>query len=321
MKVQEALFTYLNDPGSGLVKPGSRANYSSEIRKLDQELELNSITEEDLVAAVYTPVSKGPRTGERPSDGTIRSRRKVYEGFFSYCQWKGWISENPAAHLKRHFTGKGQPVVQHNWLTQEEVERVLGTVDTNDKQGRRDDILLRLGFTAGLRAKEIGSLRWKAVNFDRQEISLVGKGGKIAIVSISKNTLLRLVDWHSECAADIQGRPHDHAVLPPFCNEAVGVDPQTGLFLPERSIRVLWDNEGISNTAIGRIVRKYSALSGIKFTPHDMRRTFAGLMFKKVDIYQVSKAMRHSDVSTTERYLQTRPDAAAQAVRSAGLDF
>ena len=322
MKIHEALRSYLNDPGSGLRKAGSRANYSSEIHKLDQQLDLDSFTEEDLIAAVYTPLSKGPRKGERPSDGTIYSRRKVYEGFFSYCEWNGWISKNPAFHLKRHFGGRGQPVIQHNWLTQQEVEQVLATVDMDDKQGRRDDILLRLGFTAGLRAREIGSLRWKAINFDRQEISLVGKGDKIAIVSISKNTLVRLVDWHSECAADIGGKPGDHAVMAPFINESAGIDPETGFFLPERSVRVDWDSEGISNTAIGRAVRKYSTLSGLKFAPHDMRRTFCGLLKESgLDIYQVSKAMRHSDVSTTERYIQTRPDAAAQAVREAGLDF
>ena len=66
---------------------------------------------------------------------------------------------------------------------------------------------------------------------------------------------------------------------------------------------------------------KYTELTDIKFAPHDMRRTFAGLMFEKVDIYSLKEAMRHTDVSTTEKYLQTRPDGAAQAVRDAGLDF
>ncbi len=322
MKVHEALLEYMGDPGSGLTKAGSRANYACEIHKLNQQRDISSITEEDLIATIYTPLVKGPRKGERPSDGSINSRRKVFEGFFGYCDWKGFVATNPALHLKRHFRGRGQPVIQHNWLTQQEVEQVLSTVNMNDKEGRRDDILLRLGFTAGLRAKEIGSLRWEAVNFDRKEISLVGKGDKIAVVSISKNTLVRLVDWHSECAADISARPHDHAVMAPFINEAAGINPETGSFVAERSVRAGWEREGISNTTIGRVTRKYSKLSGLTFTPHDMRRTFCGLLKETgLDIYQVSKAMRHSDVSTTERYLQTRPDAAAQAVREAGLDW
>ena len=38
-------------------------------------------------------------------------------------------------------------------------------------------------------------------------------------------------------------------------------------------------------------------------TLHDLRRTFAvQLIAKGVDIYQVSKLLRHEDVSTTQKY-------------------
>ena len=322
MNVAEALLKYLNDPGSGVKTKGSKANYASEIHKLPQDRKVDSFNEAELIEAAYTPLVKGPRKGQAPSDGTVYARRKCYEGFFSYCQWKGWLKDDPALHLKRRLGGRGQPIIENNWLTREEVAVVLDTVNMDEQSERRDDLVLRLGFTAGLRAAELGSLRWRDVNFDRREISLVGKGHKIAVISISPNTAVRMVAWQSECAAAISARPGDHAVLPPFQNRAAGIDPETGSWLPKRIKFADWPNSGIVPASISRVCQKYSGRSGIVFRPHDMRRTCCGLLKENgLDIYQVSKAMRHSDVSTTERYLQTRPDAAAQAVREAGLDF
>lgn len=320
MKTHEALNTFLNDPKSGITKKSSRANYSCELMKLSQHRDLDSFTEQELIDVCYTTLAKGPRKGKRPADGTIYARRKVFEGFFGYCQFMGWIKEDPSRHMKRYLGGRGQAVIQHNWLTQAEVEKVLGAVDMDSMSGPRDDIFMRLGFTAGLRVSELANLRWKDVNFDRKEISLVGKGDKIAVVHISKTTFLHLVDWHGQCAGEIGRRPHNEMVIPRFESVSKGVD-ETGNWLPQRTTRTDWAGSPLTNNTLGKVCQKYSEITGLVFKPHDMRRTFAGLMMEKVDIYQVSKAMRHSDVSTTERYLQTRPDAAAQAVREAGLDF
>ena len=320
MQVHQAAMIYLNDPKSGLTKKGSRANYRSELNKLDQHRELDSFTERDLVDACHTPCLKGERKGQRPSDGTIYSRRKVYEGFFKYAMFMDWIKKDPSLYLQRHLGGRGQPVKENNWLTREEVTDVLAAVDMDHIAGPRDNIFLRLGFTVGLRVSELANLRWRDINFDRREISLVGKGDKMAVVSITKNTFGYLMDWHGQCAVEIGRKPHNEMVIPRIKSVAE-YNEETGSWLSERIQSIDWTGEPLSNTTLGRVCKHYSEKVGVKFAPHDMRRTFAGLLFEKVDIYQLKEAMRHSDVSVTERYLQTRPDGAAQAVRDAGLDF
>ncbi len=320
MQVHEASLKFLNDPKSGLKTEGSKKNYRSDLMKLSQERDINSFTEQELLDTCFLPVSKGPREGQRPADSTVYARSKNFQGFFSYCHFMGWIKEDPTRHMKRHISGRGKPVIKHNWLTEDEVMRVLASVDMDSLDGPRDNIFLRLGFTAGLRISELANLRWSDISFDRREISLVGKGGKIAVVSISKNTFGYLHDWHGQAAVAIGRRPHDEMVLPRKFSVSEGVDDE-GNFSGRCTYMEFETTHRMSNTTLGLICKRYSQLTGIKFTPHDMRRTFAGLMMEKVDIYQVSKAMRHSDVSTTEKYLQTRPDAAAQAVRDAGLDF
>ena len=73
--------------------------------------------------------------------------------------------------------------------------------------------------------------------------------------------------------------------------------------------------------SIAKRVRVVAARAGVPIAPHDMRRTYAGLLAQRVSIYDVSKALRHSNVSVTEKYLEGRQDAAVAVSRAAGLDF
>ena len=60
----------------------------------------------------------------------------------------------------------------------------------------------------------------------------------------------------------------------------------------------------ISPAAIARIVNKRAAEAGVSaFSPHDMRRTFAGdLLDAGADISTVQKLMGHADPRTTASY-------------------
>jgi integrase len=49
--------------------------------------------------------------------------------------------------------------------------------------------------------------------------------------------------------------------------------------------------------------------------PHDLRRTFAGLLEDQgVPIEKISAALRHSDIGTTQRYLADNPRRTIEAL-------
>ncbi len=78
---------------------------------------------------------------------------------------------------------------------------------------------------------------------------------------------------------------------------------------------------GITQQAIGRIVAERTAEVGLQVSPHDMRRSYAGIMEQKAGVVETSRAMRHAQISTTQLYLEQRQDSAYQAARKAGLDL
>ena len=320
MLISQGLQIYVNDPKSGISKQGSQKGYKSTIGRLGRNREINTVTEQEILDACFTVCVSGMRKGQPPASSTLRTRRVRFKGFFDYAEYAGWVKTNPAKHLNRHIRGSIRPVKQNNWLTREQVNEVLASVDVDTPVGAKDNICLRLGFTAGLRKSELANLRWKDVNFDHKEINLIGKGDKIATVSISANTFGYLADWHAQCAVDLGRKPHDECLIPAIDQQGV-YDPSTGSWNGTRATATRWSKDPVSPTTIASVCARASQRAGINFAPHDMRRTFAGLLFEKVDIYQLKNAMRHSDVGVTERYLQTRPDSAAQAVREAGLDF
>lgn len=317
MLTSQAMHAYLEDPSNGLTTPKSRETCFEMLRRLDGQRDLASWTEEDLVDFVTRPCVMGTRAGQPPADATIRSRRAKLMSFFGWCHWKKLIPTDPSAHLKKAVRPGNQPVRAHNWLTDTEVQTILDAVDRDTIQGRRDDVMLRIGFTAGLRCAELIGLTWGDFDLEAGEVTIVGKGRKLATLALSENTRLALIDWKSEGTAALGRQLASHeAVLIKVTNHS---DLTKGL--EHRVIEGRWEEEAIGSSTVRRRCRHYATVTGIPFSPHDMRRTFAGLLEKKVSVYDVSKALRHSNVAVTEKYLEARHDSAARVQRTAGLDF
>ncbi len=318
MLTRDAAERFLKDPANGLKTPSSVSSYRYQLRRLvaNGDREMDTWTEGALVDLCHTVTSKG----DPPSDNTIRQRKAIARGFFEFAHWKGWISENPAAHINRAVRHGKQPVKRHHWLTKSQVAHVIESVDTSTIMGRRDQLIVRIGFTTGLRASELASMTWGTTDLDAGEVHIVGKGRKLATVALSGNTRLALIDWRSEAAVALGYLPEgDEGVIIQVQNAS---DLTKGLDPRYRIVKGLWDRSGVTSCTISKRVNTVSRACGIDFAAHDMRRTWAGLLKDGgASIYDVSKALRHSNVSVTERYLQARQDGSAAVSRQAGIDF
>lgn len=145
--------------------------------------------------------------------------------------------------------------------------------------GPRDAAILGLGVVAGLRRGEIAGLAFDA--YDGKAVTVrKGKRNKRRTVPVVTGLAAALSDW-----VLLRG-------------------PQPGaLFCPIDKTGAI-QRGGLSPAAIARIVDKRARAAGVAdFSPHDMRRTFAGDLFDAgADMPTVQKLMGHADPRTTSGY-------------------
>lgn len=132
---------------------------------------------------------------------------------------------------------------------------------------------------AGLRKKELLNLKITDVDLDNLSIFInQGKGNKDRIVPINYTLAQSLKRYLEE-------RKRLNKTCPDF-------------FVS------LNRNLGFTESGLKRLVEKVAEVSGIQFTIHKLRHTFATLMLEGgCDIYSLSRMMGHSDIKTTTIYL------------------
>jgi site-specific recombinase XerD len=188
-------------------------------------------------------------------------------------------------------------------LRQGEFTALLTACDDGTKQGVRDAAIIILGYTAGLRRAEIAGLKlgdYQATSEDECQITIrQGKGNKERIIPLSGNACDVLADWlHVRSKA----------------GGALFLAFDKGDNMTSR---------GISEQTVYDVLVKRAGEAGVKeFSPHDLRRTFAGdLLDNGADISTVQKLMGHANVNTTARYDRRDGQAKRKAVNTLHVSY
>lgn len=177
------------------------------------------------------------------------------------------------------------PAREIEFLSSQEIERLLNSAKDEDLASLRDRALLELLFSTGLRVSELASLNRETLNLERQEFSVRGKGDKIRIVFISDVAKIYLEKYLSK------RRDIDSAVFIRIGKNLQNSSLENGLRLTVRSVQ--------------RIVKKYSLKAGIvkDVHPHTLRHSFAtDLLQNGADIRSVQEMLGHSNITTTQIY-------------------
>ena len=284
---------YVAESGNIRTK-NSRDSYRKVMRLLQSVYpgkEIHQFTAEDLTTFCVSRYD-GQKGHAAPS--TQKNRRAHIRSTFEWATWKKIISHNPALELK--FTvrpGNGQ-VRAGTWLDRDSIVKALSLLDTDEIKDQRDRMVLLVGVFTGLRCFELAGLTWNQFSRDLTELTLKGKGDKIATIGVPPELQEELERWRT--FRQIGGT----AVFPSF--------KQVYHPVKRRRVHVVnWDTPlGVSGLAYS--IKRIAELIGVHFTPHDMRRSFGGLLEESgVPLKDVQNAMRHENLATTDKYLSKNP--------------
>jgi site-specific recombinase XerD len=208
--------------------------------------------------------------------------------FFKWCIKCNYIKENPALALEVPKVEKRLPYK----LTKQEAMKLLEVVYNYPYDYKylryRNHAIFALFIFAGLRKSELLKLKFADVDIENLSIFVnQGKGSKDRIVPMSF-TLAQSLKRYSD----------ERKRLNKTCLEF---------------FTSLNRNLGYTDSGLKRLVIQMRIASGIKFSIHKLRHTFATLMLEGgCDIYSLSRMMGHSDIKTTTIYLS----ASAEHLRS-----
>ena len=252
-------------------------SYRRDIVYFNKYLESNNlnyakIKEEDIKDYIehLQEVGKKPSTISR-SLASIRS-------FYQFLVKNKKVKQDPTSHIQSPKIEKRTPSV----LTAQEVELLLDQPKDVDLKGTRDKAMLEFAYATGMRVTEIISLNIEDVKLDEGYV-VCHSGSKQRNIPLGTLSLKALKEYIEEA------RP---------------------VLIRDESVKALFVNvngQRLTRQGFWKIVKYYKEQAHITkdITPHVLRHSFAThLLQNGADLKAIQTMLGHSDISSTQVYMQ-----------------
>jgi len=168
-----------------------------------------------------------------------------------------------------------------DFLSVDEVDRLIAQPDVATAQGARDKAMLELVYASGLRVSELVALPSSAVDPRVGVVRVRGKGGKERIVPVGE-----------------RARDSLSAYLSGPRQKLLGTRRCADLFVTPRGARM-------TRQGFWKLIGRYARGAGIaqRVYPHSLRHSFAThLLERGADLRAVQAMLGHADIATTQIY-------------------
>ena len=255
----------------------TEVSYERDLKKLEQYLTEEGIgTGEQVTSTVLNSYVLYMERRNFAASSISRSIASIRAFFQFLCQKNGW-KENPAEKLKAPKIEKKLPDI----LTIEEVDLLLRQPKGNTAKGIRDKAMLELLYATGIRVSELISLKINNINLRLGYLTCSG-GGRERVIPFGTTARQALENY-----------------LVKSREQLLGEGKSDFLFLN-------CSGKSMSRQGFWKVLKGYAASAGIQqdITPHTLRHSFAAhLVQNGADLKSVQEMMGHSDISTTQIYM------------------
>ena len=273
-EIQEFIGYLHNTKGTS---KNTEVSYERDLKKLERFLTEEKIESVEQVNA--TLLNSYVMYMERKNFAASSISRSIasIRAFFHFlCQTRSW-KENPAEHLKAPKIEKKMPGI----LTIDEVDLLLKQPRENTAKGIRDRAMLELLYATGIRVSELISLTLKDINL------------KLGYITCSSGEKERVIPFGSAAKRSVEHYMEGARA------ELLGSQESEMLFLN-------CSGKSMSRQGFWKVLKSYAEAAGIQqdITPHTLRHSFAAhLVQNGADLKSVQEMMGHSDISTTQIYM------------------
>ena len=251
----------------------------------ENEIHYNRVKEEDI----KNYISELHENGKKAS--SISRCIASIRSFYQFVLKNKKIKVDPTANIQSPKIEKRVPSV----LTAKEVELLLEQPKDLDLKGIRDKAMLEFAYATGMRVTEIISLNVEDVNLEEGYV-VCKNGNKQRNIPLGTMSLKALKEYIEE-ARDI----------------LVKTASEPALFVNINGTR-------LTRQGFWKIIKFYKEQAHITkdITPHVLRHSFAThLLQNGADLKAIQTMLGHSDISSTQVYMQFQDEGLKNVYRKA----
>ena len=251
------------------------ASYCSDVAKFlsffdtaERKVPAERLTAEDIKEYIASCPERSSRSQARLLSA-LRS-------FFNWMVLEGTIKDNPCDRVDMPKLGRYLPDV----LSEEEVFRIIDSVDVTTWQGCRDKAILEVLYGCGIRVSEAVGLKVSGLYFAEGFVRVIGKGNKERLVPLNDMAADSLKAYLDRRPEPADSESDDIVFLNRF-------------------------GRPLSRQSMFKMIKTQALLADIRkeISPHTFRHSFAThLVEHGADLRVVQEMLGHESVTTTEIY-------------------
>lgn len=259
------------------MSPNTVAAYLSDVHKLKQYAEANSVLPADINPR-HIQAFLGWINGFGISAYTQARILSGIKTFYVFLSIELGLTQNPTALIQAPRLGRKIPDI----LNIAEIDALLSAIDRSTPEGMRNRAMLEILYGCGLRVSELVSLKISNLFLDVDFIKVEGKGNKERLVPIGSQAVKHLRLYLEEVRI--------HQPIKPGKADFV--------FLNRRGAP-------LSRVMVFLIIKTLAKQIGLakQISPHTFRHSFAShLVEGGADLRAVQDMLGHESITTTEIY-------------------
>lgn len=259
----------------------------NQFEKYVEENQINYIKVDEKIVKEYLEFLQN--IGKKSS--TVSRNLASIRSFYQYLVRTKIVLQDPTNNIQAPKIEKRVPSI----LTAKEVELLLDQPQDVDLKGIRDKAMLEFAYATGMRVTEIISLNIEDVNFEESYVSCK-TGVKQRNIPLGTMSLKALKEYVNEA------RPY---------------------LIKDENVKSLFVNingKRLTRQGFWKIVKYYKEQAHITkdITPHVLRHSFAThLLQNGADLKAIQTMLGHSDISSTQVYMQFQDPALRNVYKKA----